>query len=1248
MLLLTVTVEHDLTETNERHVKKYLTFLITTSLFASVCSAQITSEAVVSATIEDDGINGTSLFFAQNNNSNFDEYSLAGFLLSQTNFGDLEVADISSAVLTLTVSDQFFSATGPFSILFTTDSSTDLGGYSSLLFDSNSTYGINASDFTDAPVVVGTGNYAFSGNNGGGTTVDISLDLSVFEAELIAAINAGEPFNLLIGSLNSDSTIATFAGAGVSGAPLLEITATTTGVNPEPSAHPTSFDSAVQFNSIQLVWVDSADAAGYVIQISETNSFSPVTDGTSPVEDLDLSDGAGQAVVLQGVQSLFFEELDESTEYFFRILPYSNLGVDTDYKTDGSPPTTSAETGNLPTGDLLITQYYEGTGNNKYLELTNVSALPIALDGLILTAWSNASTEDWKTGASVTTRVTPLDGITLAAGSTIVVANGAASSPISPSDAAIPGSSGGDVEATFFNGDDSVVLFAGASQAPGTIIDAISFTDEANEGDGEGQDKSFVRLTTSPGYDLVAGSNVTSFPSVWGEVTLATVNSASPGDDEFLGSSALGNPPPTVSFTSTSFVEGEDVGTVDLTLQLLDPDGTEVSVDVAFVSGSSTGILADIDSYTTQTVVFPSSAASGATQTVTVTITDDGDEEPTETAVFALVNLQTTGSAVIGSASQATVTIQDNDTPIPNLFISEVADPGDDPSARFVEIYNPTSSPIDLTVGNWNLLLYFNANATPGATIALTGTIPANGTYVIGQGSFEGAYGTPPNATGNINANGDDNYELRFGGDAVTGILVDVYGQPGTDGSGESWEFEDSRAVRLNTVTTGRTTFEASEWAILGANVANATPGVHPETILTPPTNAVAQAQGASAINISFTPSDGNDVVLIFSTTQSFTAPTGATPTVGDSFAGGTVLSVGTTSPVQHTGLTASTNYFYALYSNSGTDYSAGVFVSVATDAFDGLINSEDFEGTPGWVNQSLLGADLGGEWRVEEGEMVADGFDVLVNQAHYLVSPEFDFTSASNVVIEFDYGESQTGPTLGLFYSTDYSGTGAPTAGGDTWTLIPFTFEEDLSNPADTFTSFSAQVELPEILEGESSVYLSFLYTSDGTVSGSRIWFIDNIVVRLLPDLSDPLQAFLNLYGLTSADFNDDSGDNDGLVVLLEYLLNSNPNEPTRFAFEAGLYDLDGPDSYTFPGTDYLGIRFTSPRDGEAESVVISLIGSDDLGITDAFAAISFDYVGPTNNGDGTFTHHYVQSTPISDPDAKPFIQLQVVEDVE
>ncbi|GHC50980.1 lamin tail domain-containing protein [Roseibacillus persicicus] len=171
--------------------------------------------------------------------------------------------------------------------------------------------------------------------------------------------------------------------------------------------------------------------------------------------------------------------------------------------------------------DVLITQYSEGTSFNKFIELTNVGSSSITLAGWQLTLWANGNRESWKTATGGSSSAFDLSEVTLAAGESFVVAHGSADTPAGVADVTDSGVAN-------FNGDDSVVLYSGALN-PSNIADAVSLAAS------DASNKSLVRLSLDTGWDLVAASSFLDYPSVWGEIDLATVEAAVDGDTNYLG-----------------------------------------------------------------------------------------------------------------------------------------------------------------------------------------------------------------------------------------------------------------------------------------------------------------------------------------------------------------------------------------------------------------------------------------------------------------------------------------------------------------------------------------------------------------------------------------------------------------------------------------------------------------------------------------------------------------------------------------
>jgi hypothetical protein len=149
------------------------------------------------------------------------------------------------------------------------------------------------------------------------------------------------------------------------------------------------------------------------------------------------------------------------------------------------------------------------------------------------------------------------------------------------------------------------------------------------------------------------------------------------------------------------------------------------------------------------------------------------------------------------------------------LFISELADPDNHPEARFVELYY--TGEVKISLDDWHLRRYTNANTEPGATLDLSGfVLSPNTTFVIAANAtaFEAVFGFPPDmeagANGPADSNGDDTIELLDPSDAI----IDIFGIIGEDGSGTNHEFEDGRALRKTSVNSGNPLFSFVEWEI--------------------------------------------------------------------------------------------------------------------------------------------------------------------------------------------------------------------------------------------------------------------------------------------------------------------------------------------------------------------------------------------------------------------------------------------------
>lgn len=157
-------------------------------------------------------------------------------------------------------------------------------------------------------------------------------------------------------------------------------------VKPEPSNHVTDFNaSSSSISVIDLSWTDATGTTtpeNYLILINKSGSFTVPSDGNPQSDDTDLTDGTGGLNVAYGVESATFSGLSSDTQYYFKIYPYTNLGTNIDYKTNGTIP--SANTSTLEKPNLVLNEILSDpdgdangdgtidTSDDEFLEFVNI------------------------------------------------------------------------------------------------------------------------------------------------------------------------------------------------------------------------------------------------------------------------------------------------------------------------------------------------------------------------------------------------------------------------------------------------------------------------------------------------------------------------------------------------------------------------------------------------------------------------------------------------------------------------------------------------------------------------------------------------------------------------------------------------------------------------------------------------------------------------------------------------------------
>ncbi len=228
-----------------------------------------------------------------------------------------------------------------------------------------------------------------------------------------------------------------------------------------------------------------------------------------------------------------------------------------------------------------------------------------------------------------------------------------------------------------------------------------------------------------------------------------------------------------VQFASTGSTVNENVGTVNLTLEITDEDATnDTEVDVVLITGAP----GRVNSYTTQTVTFP--GGSGADETVTITVTDNSLCDGNTVIGFELQNITGgQGTAFIGTNDTYDLSITDNDVCTGVSFDVTSATVSEGVGTYNVQVnitdFSPsvaTSVDVALSSGNaaringyttQTVTFPANSGTAQNVTITVTDNGSCDGTAVLNFGleNLTGGQGTPfvgPNSTRSLTVSDND------------------------------------------------------------------------------------------------------------------------------------------------------------------------------------------------------------------------------------------------------------------------------------------------------------------------------------------------------------------------------------------------------------------------------------------------------------------------------------------------------------
>ena len=494
-------------------------------------------------------------------------------------------------------------------------------------------------------------------------------------------------------------------------------------------------------------------------------------------------------------------------------------------------------------GELIISQYYEGASNNKWIEIYNPGAVAIdlAAGGYRIGLWANANREAWKTGTAPSSSTALSNSVP--AGGTYLIKN---------SSAALPAYAVADITsgAMTFTGDDSVVLYTGSTYSYANVVDAFGMTGT------NAMDKSFVRkiaVTTGVNTDFNAAD--------WDEFTNAQVDGAAESTNERLGyhstgaavfsvslnrsngftveqgasdsitaTAANGTAPYGYSWSSTLggayYSANSNVFTILATAPVGDYSATVTATDDAAQTASNSvtfsvtapvvkygiAIVTNAPANGTVTTTPATDAAAGATVTVNATPAGGYAVQSIVVVDAGLNPVTVTGNTFTMPASAVTVTVTFMEASASGeLIISQYYEGTS--NNKWIEIYNPGSSAVDLAAGGYRLGTWNNTaregwktNGAPTLAIVLSNSIAAGATYLVGHGSATNPVYAVANQTAGFAYNGDDSIVLYTGATFASANVVDALGMTASNGVDRSF-------VRKSSVTEGvNTDFNAADW----------------------------------------------------------------------------------------------------------------------------------------------------------------------------------------------------------------------------------------------------------------------------------------------------------------------------------------------------------------------------------------------------------------------------------------------------
>ncbi len=388
--------------------------------------------------------------------------------------------------------------------------------------------------------------------------------------------------------------------------------------------------------------------------------------------------------------------------------------------------------------------------------------------------------------------------------------------------------------------------------------------------------------------------------------------------------------------------------------------------------------------------------------------------------------------------------------------------------------------------------------------------------YIASETSyFNSFFGfVPAYTTKTVSINGDDAIELFH-----QSVVIDVFGDINTDGTGQSWEYTDGWVYRKKFTRPDSSEFNLDHWYFSGVNALDGESSNSNASVPFPVgnysyspdpepaehvTNFNAVSPIFSRIRLSWTDTaiiNQPSGYLIKGSANGFADIT--VPQDGFVEENGSLvknLPAGTNTCIFY-GLSASQIYYFKIfpYSNLGEhiNYKTGGSVpeiNCTTASIDTIILFEDFETCLNWTVINDTG-DLGWIWtsggadQTLKAAYITGYSDGTKYNTDWLVSPAIRWDLWSDKMLNFytlwENGNNDSADYLKLFYSGNYSGD--PSGINEAhWYEIPFSFNsEQVWNKTN-------DIDLSWI--DFQTIHLAFKYRSQ---NNARTWFVDEILLK-------------------------------------------------------------------------------------------------------------------------------------------------------